>query len=235
MNIRSILPFFYFKNYYSFVFFGSLLVIVLSIPLPHNIHKEILSLRKYVEIPMIYVLSVLAVLNIFMYIKSFFDKTYRTVTISLFPIYVMIFLKFSHYILVFGSANAEGNLTEDWFEIANCYYIMQMTALVCLVGLFIFLSIKGIFYHLLIPVDKYHWINDHLDTQQLNKSKRLDENGKIVSVYFKGFLLNEIDKSVIIRNHKLELNAFRDYITLNNLKLDDLNDDELKVIEMLGI
>lgn len=235
MKIRSTLPFFYFKNYYSFVFFGSLLFIVLSIPFPHNIDKEILSLRKYVEIPMIYILSVLAVLNIFMYVKSFLNKTYRTFTISLFPIYFMISLKALCYIFVFRYTNAEDHLTAGWFEIATCSYIMQVSFFVFIVGLFVLLSIKGILSHLSIPVDKYHWINEYLDIKQLNKSKRFEENGKVVSVYFKGFILDEKDSSVVFRKHKLKLNAFRDYITINNFKVDQLSDDDISVIAMLGV
>lgn len=235
MKRESILPFFYFKNYYSFVFFGSLLFIALSIPFPHNIDEGILSLRTYVEIPMIYILSVLAVLNIFMYIKSFLDKTYRTVTISLFPIYFMISLKVLCYIFVFRYTNTEKNLTEGWFEIATCSYIMQVTFLFFIVGLFVLLSIKGILTHLSSPIDKYHWINDYLDLKQIYKSKIFEENGKVVSVYFKGFLLDERRNIVVIDKDTFKLNLFKDYLISSNRKIFELNNNDILVLKMLEI
>ena len=177
----------------------------------------------------------LAVLNLCMYLNSFFNKTYRTVTISFFPVYFMIVLKIFCYIFVFRYTNSQVHLTEIWVELATCAYIMQVSFFVFLVGFFIFLSIKGFFSHLLIPIDKYHWINEYLDIKQLNKSKRFEENGKVVSVYFKGFILDEKDNSVVFRKHKLKLNAFRDYITINNFKVDQLSDDDISVIAMLGI
>lgn len=235
MKLKSIMPSFYLNNYYSFVFFSSILFIALSIQVPQNIDETILLIRTYIEIPMMYILAMLAVLNLCMYLISFFNKTYRTVTISFFPIYFMISLKALCYIFIFSHTNTEAQLTKGWIEIATCAYIAQVSFFVFIVGLFILLSIKGFFAHLSVPIDKYHWINEHLDITQLNKSKRFEENGKIVSVYFKGFLLDERKNMIVIGKNKLKLSAFKEYINTNNCKIRELSKNGISIIEMLGV
>lgn len=242
MNVKSLMPSFYFKNYHSFILLNSIIFLILSIPFPTVDDWSLNGMRKLLEYPIIFVLFALAFSNFALYSKSFISKSYPSIQDNIFDalnvycVYVAVVLKFMSQVLFISYTYYMNNNIKlpyiDWMMSAMAlFYFLSLVS----VSHFIYHSVRGTYTRYKTPAYKNHWIIEHLNQKQLLKIKNISSNGKIVSVYFNGFLLSEADNSVIFRKHKLKLNAFRDYITLNKLKLDDLNDYELKVIEMLGI
>lgn len=238
LKIRS----FYFKNYHCFVLLNSIIFLTLSLPFPEIDDWSLNGMRYLLDYPIIFILSLLVFSNFLLYSRSFISKSYPSIqdnifdSLNVYCVYVAIVLKVMFELGCISYYLHEKNMitfpTAEWMlgTMALFYFLSLMS-----VGHFIFHSVRGTYKRYKTPARSTHWINDYLNPKQLRKLKNISSNGKIVSIYFNGFLLNEADNSVVIRQYKLKLNAFRDYITLNNLKLDDLNDDELKVIEMLGI
>lgn len=214
----------------------------MALPFPETNDWSLKGMRYFLEFPIMFVLVGLAISNFLLYFKSFITKSYSSIehtmadTMTVYSVYIIIVLKIMvHFGFIrnyFNLPNAINFPSEEWILSTMClFYFMSLVA----IGHFVFFSVSGTYLRYMSPVNEPHWIMDYLNPKQLRKIKNVSVNGKIVSVYFKGFLLDETDNSVVIRQHKLKLNAFRDYITMNNFKLDDLNDNELKVIEMLGI
>lgn len=242
MNVKSLVPVFYFKNYHSFLLLNSIIFLILSIPFPTVDDWSLNGMRYLLDYPIMFFLTLLIVSNFALYSRSFISKSYPSIQDNIFDslnvccVYVAIVLKVMFQLGCISYYLHEKNMTTfptaEWMlgTMALFYFLSLMS-----IGHFIFHSVRGTYKRYKTPTDNHHWIIDHLNPKQLRKIKNISSNGKVVSVYFNGFLLNEVDNSVVIRQYKLKLNAFRDYMTLNNLKLNDLNDDELKVIEMLGI
>lgn len=242
MNVKSLVPAFYFKNYHSFVLLNSIIFLILSIPFPTVDDWSLNGMRYLLDYPIMFFLTLLVVSNIALYSKSFISKSYPSIQDSMsdffnvYCVYVAIILKVMFQLGCISYYLYEKNMTTfpsaKWMlgTMALFYFLSLLS-----IGHFVFHSVKGTYKRYKTPAHKNHWIMEYLNPKQLRKLKNISSKGQVVSVYFSGFFLSEADNSVVIRQYKLKLNAFRDYITLNNLKLDDLNDDELKVIEMLGI
>lgn len=242
MNVKTLLPSFYLKNYHSFVLFNSIIFFLMALPFPEQNDWSLNGMRGFLEFPVMFLLVALAVFNFCLYSRSFIAKSYSSIqhTISdsftVYSVYGVILLKIMFHVLCLpfyvNDPNALKILSQDWMLGTMClFYFMYIIA----IGHFIILSFKGTYLRYMYPAKTTHWIMDYLNPKQLRKIKNVSANGQIVSVYFKGFLLDETDNSVVVRKHKLKLNAFRDYITMNNFKVDELSDEELTVIEMLGI
>lgn len=242
MNVKSLMPSFYFKNYHSFILLNSIIFLILCIPFTTVDDWSLNAMRKLLEYPIMFVLVVLAVSNFALYSKSFISKSYPSIqdniydSLNVYCVYVAIVLKLMSQVLFISYTYYMNNNIKfpyiDWMmSTMTLFYFLSLAS----VGHFIFHSVRGTYIRHKRPANNKHWITEYLNPKQIRRIKNISSNGKIISVYFNGFLLSEIDNSVVIREYNLKLNAFRDYITLNNLKLDDLNDDELKVIEMLGI
>jgi len=242
MNAKSLMPSFYFKNYHSFILLNSIIFLILSIPFPSVDDWSLNGMRKLLDYPIIFVLVVLAFSNFALYSKSFISKSYPSIedniydSLNIYCVYVAIVLKVMSQVLFLSHTHYMNNNIKfpyiDWMmSTMALFYFVSLVS----VSHFIFHSVRGTYIRHKRPTNNNHWITEYLSPKQVRRIKNISSNGKIISVYFNGFLLSEIDNSVVIREYKLKLNAFRDYITLNNFKLDDLNDDDLKVIEMLGI
>lgn len=242
MNVKSLLPAFYFKNYHSFVLFNATLFLIMALPFPKQDDWSLNGMRYVLEFPIMFMLAVLIIVNLYLYSKSFISKSYSSIqhtmsdSLAVYSVYGVVLLKSMFHVLCLSYYVNETNVvkfpSQHWMLGTMClFYFMYIVA----VGHFVFLSIKGTYVRHTSPVSNTHWIMNFLNAKQLRRVKNVSENGQIVSVYFKGFLLDETDNSVVIRKHKLKLNAFRDYMTMNNFKVDDLSDEELTVIEMLGI
>jgi hypothetical protein len=214
----------------------------MALPFPEQDDWSLNGMRYFLEFPIMFILAALIIWNLCLYSKSFISKSYSSIqhnmsdSLTVYSVYGVVLLKSMFHVLCLSSYVNETNVikfpSQDWMLGTMClFYFMYIVA----IGHFVFLSIKGTYIRYMSPVTNNHWIMDFLNPKQLRKVKNVSANGQIVSVYFKGFLLDETDNSVIIRKHKLKLNAFRDYITMNNFKVDDLSDEELTVIEMLGI
>lgn len=242
MNVKSLVPFFYFKNYHSFVLLNSIIFLILSVPFPTVDDWSLNGMRYLLDYPIMFFLTLLVVSNLILYSKSFISKSYPSIQDSrsdffnVYCVYAAIILKVMFQLGCVSYDIHEKNMLKfpsaEWMlgTMALSYFLSLVS-----IGHFVFHSVRCTYKRYKTPANNYHWIIDHLNHTQRRRIKNISSNGQIVSVYFKGFLLNEVDNSVVIRHYKLKLNAFRDYIILNSLKLDDLNDDELKVIEMLGI
>lgn len=242
MNLKSLFPAFYFKNYHSFVLFNATLFLIMARPFPQQDDWSLNGMRYFVELPIMFILAALIVCNLYLYSKSFISKSYSSIqhtmsdSMAVYFVYIVVILKsIFHFGFIPIYVNEPNSIKfpdqQLMLSIMSLFYFMYLVA----IGYFVVLSIRGTYLRYISPVNNTHWIMDFLSVKQLRRVKNVSENGQIVSVYFKGFLLDETDNSVVIRKHKLKLNAFRDYITINNFKVDDLSDKELTVIEMLGI
>lgn len=63
MNVKSLMPSFYFKNYHSFILLNSIIFLILTIPFPTVDDWSLNAMRKLLEYPIMFVLVVLAVSN----------------------------------------------------------------------------------------------------------------------------------------------------------------------------
>jgi hypothetical protein len=214
----------------------------MALPFPQQDDWSLNGMRYVLEFPIMFMLAALIIVNLCLYSKSFISKSYSSIqhtmsdSLAVYSVYGVVLLKSMFHVLCLAYYVNETNVVkfppQHWMLGTMClFYFMYIVA----VGHFVFLSIKGTYVRHTSPVSNTHWIMNFLNAKQLRRVKNVSENGQIVSVYFKGFLLDETDNSVVIRKHKLKLNAFRDYMTMNNFKVDDLSDEELTVIEMLGI
>ena len=214
----------------------------MALPFPETSDWSLKGMRYFLEFPIMFVLVGLAISNFLLYSKSFIAKSYSSIqhtmsdAMAVYCVYIIVILKVMFHFGFIPNYVNELNLIkfpnpELRLSIMCVFYFLSIVS----TGYFIGFSIRGTYLRYMSPVNEPHWIMDYLNPKQLRKIKNVSANGKIVSVYFKGFLLDEMDNSVVIRKHKLKLNAFRDYITMNNFKVDDLSDEELIVIEMLGI
>lgn len=248
MNIKSIVPSLYFKNYYAFMFLSCIIFIAVSLPFPSNSMRLLMVIRQYVEIPLIYVLSGLAVFNFFMYIKNFITKTYNTSTIPLKVFFMTISWKIVFYILslFIETPKIYENKLMGMPYVSYVPYVPDMSIIALLAHFFWWAWIFFVFFVISLNIHesfklfnkekpKYHWINEFLSEKQITNSKKLEHNGKIVSVYFKGFVLDELNNSLLFGRHKLKLNVFKEYMSTNQYKVNDLTESDIIVIEMLGI
>lgn len=220
------------------MFLSCIIFIAVSLPFPSNSIPLLMAIRQYVEIPLIYVLSGLAVFNFFMYIKNFITKTYNTSTIPLNVFFITISCKIVFYILSLFRETPkvyEGNVMNSLMNLPDMLFMITLLAYLFSVICFIKLNIQESFKLFNKEKPKYHWINEFLSAKQIAISKKLEHKGKIVSVYFKGFVLDELNNSLLFGSHKLKLNVFRDYMSTNQYKVSDLTEADIVVIEMLGI
>lgn len=241
MNVKLSLPSFYFKNYHSFVMFNSILFFIMSITFPDVDDWSLKGMRYFLEFPIMVTLIILGISNFFLYSKSFISKSYTSIQdnlsecLAVHSVYIIIILKCMFQLLcLMYNLNKQDNLN---------YPLGGQVGLMCIFYLFsnivtiffVYHAFKGTYTRYKTGSNNNHWIKEYLSATQLKKIKTILRNDEIVSVYFNGFHLDEADNIVIMRKKKLNLKAFREYMSVNKLKIDDLSDDELTVIEMLGI
>lgn len=189
-----------------------------------------------IEYCFIFVFSLVFLISLFMYLKCFFtkifilDRSEKTGIIKKNIFIALAFSKLFFYMSVFNYTYYQG--LENIFG-----RVVDMTYLLYIFCNFIFISY---FYHDCKLVIKkttptHHWFEAYLDYRQNKQRKVIERDGKIVSIYFNGFKLNELSNSISYKGHDLKSNVFKSYLDEHRYKLNDLTDDDVLMIKMLSI
>jgi len=194
MNVKSLVPAFYFKNYHSFILLSSIIFLILSIPSPTVDDWSLNGMRYLFDYPIMLFLTLLVVSNIALYSKSFISKSYPSIQESMsdffnvYCVYVAIILKIMFQLLCVSYYINENNMIKfpsaEWMlgTMALFYFLSLLS-----IGHFVFHSVRGTYKRYKTPADNHHWIVDYISSKQLSKIKNISSKGKVVSVYFSGF------------------------------------------------
>lgn len=234
MKIQWSLPTIYIYNYHSVNIAVCLVILGLQKISGEGYFKEL----SFIDIGINYILYSLIILNAGLLIKSFIAKTYTSLHESIKDIYqslcfiILIACKICMLFLVFL----------DWLSVSDNFtsYLNIPIALLfagyCLSFLgFICFGILGIISRVKHVRIQDHWSFAYLDDYQIRSVKTFQEEGKVIGIYCKGFLLNEKDGFVELRGKNLKINDFVYYIENKGCKINELTEDDIAVMEMLSI
>ena len=115
--------------------------------------------------------------------------------------------------------------------IIGCFFFIYCLSFL-LFSYFSMIGIKNRVNHVNV---KNHWTFEFMNEKQIRNVKTYQEEGKVIGIYFKGFIVNEKENEIILINKLLNLSSFKFYMNSKKCKLDDLTDDDIAIIEMLGI
>lgn len=231
---KSIVPNMYFKNHYFKLLILSIVFFLVSIPFPSNAyHPFFISLRDYVEIPIIYLLMACVLVNLGIYLKNFIDKTYIQAAFDLeFICYGIIVKAILCMTVLFDRPEVSNpkylTLTEVMFLFIYSVYIVVSLS-------FIWKTYTGLLFVLRRKSINDHWVDNILSDKQVVNSKKLELDNKIISVYFDGFLLDEMKNIIHYKEQFFNLSVFKSYVLDKGCKLDELSDEDLIIIKMIQI
>jgi hypothetical protein len=241
MNFKSIMSSFYLKNYHTFIIFGCSVIISLNFMIPDEIINNLEYRRNFstTEPLLVYLFSLFFLYSLFGYIKSFLCNKIKIRNNNIqescrfFLLKTAVISKILFYLTSFILLYYQGfDLPKIFF-----YGFMDLFYLVFISSAFFFAMYSFCDFKMSNNknIKQEHWIDMYLKPDQLESRKTVEQHNKIVSVFFKDFILDERDNSVLFKKYKLKLNAFREYLTLNNLKINDLKKEDFLIISMLGV
>lgn len=234
MKIKWSLPTLYIYNYHSV----NIAVCLVILGLQKISGASYFKALAFIDISINYILYALIILNTALLVKSFFTKTYTSVHESMRDIYqslsciILLACKFCMLFLVcLDSLSISDNFTSYLY-----FPIALLLAGYCFSFLgFVVFGILGIISRVKHVRIQDHWSFAYLDDYQIRSVKTFQEEGKVIGIYCKGFLLNEKDGLVELRGRNLNVNDFVYYIESKGCKINELTEDDIAVMEMLSI
>lgn len=187
-----------------------------------------------------YSLILMIFLNVGLLIKSIVVKTYTSINESQNDLYqiisFIIMLSFKVCIMILMFFIWIGVFEKDYMSITVNIVIGCFFAMYCIASiLFVYFGMLGIKNRIKHVKVNSHWTFEFMNEKQIRNVKTYQEEGKIIGIYFKGFIVNEKENELILNNKPLNLDSFKFYMNSKKCKIDDLTDEDISVIEMLGI
>lgn len=236
MQNQIVIPSFYYTNYHSLIMVACLIIGGFRLLTTDHYFESVPFIDQFI----FYSLTLMGTANAFCLVKSFLTKTYTSIhqaNNDLFQLVsfilligvksCIIFLSFFLWIVEtdLGAINTTLVIIIGFFFI--CYYIIY--------GIFFYFGIKGIIKRFKNSKITYHWVFEYLSEQQIKSVKSYQEDGIISGIYFTGFLLNENKNIVYIQDTPIKLSEFKLYMEYNKCRIDNLSDEDIKIMEMLSI
>lgn len=232
--IPNIIPNMYFKNHYFKLLILSIAFFLVSIPFPSNAyHPFFIDIRNYLETPIIYLLMTCVLVNLGIYLKNFIDKTYIQAAFDLEFIYYGIIVKAVICMTVFFDRPEVS--APKFLTVAELIFLFIYSVYIAVSLSFIWQSFTGLLFVLRRKSINAHWVDNILSDKQVVNSKKLELDSKIISVYFNGFLLDEMKNIIHYKDQFFNLTVFKSYILDKGCKLDELSDEDLIIIKMIQI
>lgn len=241
MNIKSFFQSFYIKNYYTLSMLISTIFITLGLFIPKTVsdfqNNELFF--KLTEYFFIIIFSIIFIFSLFMYIKSFFIHLFvvrnskNTAKFQKILFFAIVFFKLYLYANIFQLNKNDGQIYSDDY-LYSCIYFVHTLYIASLL-LFISFYIYDFTIFSKKELDSCHWIDKYLAYNQIRIKKNVKIDGKIVSIHFNGFSLNELSNTLTFMNNDLKISSFREYMDENKYKLNDLTYEEVLIIKMIGI
>lgn len=238
MFLKSLRESAHIKNYYIFNMLLSSLFIIMGLTIPQYVidfkYNGIMFMN--VEYIFIFLSSIVFLSSLVMYLTSFFTKTFTinrtetSVKIKKNSFLVIVFFKCFFYITV-SNYNYYKGLEPLFSNMVDSAYLCYIASIV----LFILYFVVDCHQILTKKTPKHHWFEKYLDYKQNKKIKVIEQDGNIISIYFKGFKLNELSNSIFYKGHELRIHVFKSYLDEHNYTLNDLNDNDILMIKMIGI
>lgn len=234
MKIQWIFPTVYVYNYHSMNIVACLIILMLQKISDENYFKGF----EFMDVGINYALYLLITLNLGLLIKSFFVKTYTSVHESMKDIYqslcfiILMACKICIVFLIF----LDWLLSSETFTSYLYFTVFMLFFVYCLFFLgFLCFGLLGITSRIKHVRIKEHWSFAYLDDYQIRSVKTFQEEGKVIGIYCKGFLLNEKDNIIELRGRNLKLSDFVYYIDNKGCKVNELTEEDIAVMEMLSI
>lgn len=236
MRVQVVLPTIYIYNYHALNIVACLLFLGLQAIVGDDYFEAVSFIQPIVK----YSLVLLLALNIVLLVKSILVKTYTSMNESQNDIYqilsFIIMLSFKVCIMILIFFTWLGVFEKDYMTIIVNIIIGAFFFVYCLSFLlFSYFSIIGIKNRIKHVKVKNHWTFEFMSEKQIRNVKTYQEEGKVIGIYFKGFLVNEKDNELTFNDKPLNLNSFKFYMNNKKCKIDDLTDEDIAIIEMLGI
>lgn len=236
MMSKISIPSFYLYNYHSLNIVACLIVIALRFIVGDNYFESV----PYIDMFINYSLIAIIITNSALLVKSFMTKTYTSINETRKDTYLMmtfiIMLAFKSSIMMLTLFRWMINFKDDYMNgtinvLIGCFFILYFITYL----FFLYFGLLGIRHRIKhVKIDN-HWVFPYLSDKQIRSVKTYQEEGKVIGIYFKGFIVNEKENELILNNKSLNLNSFKFYMNSKQCKLDDLTDDDIAIIEMLGI
>lgn len=230
------LPTLYIYNYHAI----NIVVCILFLGLQAIGRDDYFEAVSFIHPIIKYSLILMIFLNIVLLIKSILVKTYTSINETQNDIYqiisFIIMLSFKVCIMILMFFIWIGVFEKDYMNITVHIVIGCFFAIYCIASiLFIYfgmISIKNRIKHVKV---NSHWTFGFMNEKQIRNVKTYQEEGKVIGIYFKGFIVNEKENELIFNNKPLNLDSFKFYMNSKKCKIDDLTDEDIAIIEMLGI
>jgi len=236
MRVQLVLPTIYIYNYHALNIVACLLFLGLQAIVGDDYFETVSFIQPIIK----YSLVLLLILNIVLLIKSILVKTYTSLNESQKDIYqimsFIIMISFKVCIMVLVFFMWLGVFEKDYMNITvhiiiGCFFFIYCLSFL----LFLYFSMIGIKNRINHVKVKNHWTFEFMSEKQIRNVKTYQEEGKVIGIYFKGFLVNEKDNELTLNGKPLNLNSFKFYMNNKKCKIDDLTDEDIAIIEMLGI
>lgn len=230
------LPTLYIYNYHAI----NIVVCILFLGLQAIGRDDYFEAVSFIHYFIKYSVILMIVLNSVFLIKSILVKTYTSINETQNDIYQMIsfmvMLCFKVCIMVLIFFIWLGVFEKNYMNITVHIVIGCFFAMYCISYLlFLYFSLIGIKNRIKHVKVNNHWTFEFMNEKQIRNVKTYQEEGKVIGIYFKGFIVNEKENELILNNKSLNLNSFKFYMNSKQCKLDDLTDDDIAIMEMLSI
>lgn len=226
----------YIYNYHAI----NIVVCILFLGLQAIVRDDYFEAVSFIHSIIKYSLILMIFLNIGLLIKSVLIKTYTSINESQNDIYqiisFIIMFSFKICIMILMFFIWLGVFEKDYMRITVNIVIGCFFAMYCIASiLFVYFGMLGIKNRIKHVKVNSHWTFEFMNEKQIRNVKTYQEEGKIIGIYFKGFMVNEKENELTLNNKSLNLNSFKFYMNSKKCKLDDLTDDDIAIIEMLSI
>lgn len=236
MNVKSLMPTLYIYNYHAI----NIVVCILFLGLQAIVRDDYFEAVSFIHSIIKYSLILMIFLNIGLLIKSILVKTYTSINETQNDMYQIIsfivMLCFKVCIMVLMFFMWLGVFEKNYMNITVHIIIGCFFAMYCITSiLFVYFGMLGIKKRIKHIKVKNHWTFEFMNEKQIRNVKTYQEEGNVIGIYFKGFIVNEKENELILNNKSLNLKSFKFYMNSKKCKLDDLTDDDIAIIEMFGI
>lgn len=230
------LPILYIYNYHAI----NIVACILLLSLQAMGRDDYFDAVSFVHPLIKYTLILIIILNVGLLIKSILVKTYTSINETQNDLYqiisFIIMLSFKVCIMILMFFIWLGVFEKDYMSITvniiiGCFFAMYCIAFI----LFLYFGMLGIKNRIKHVKVSSHWTFEFMNEKQIRNVKTYQEEGKVIGIYFKGFIVNEKENELILNNKPLNLDSFKFYMNSKKCKIDDLTDADIVVIEMLGI
>lgn len=230
------LPILYIYNYHAI----NIVACILLLGLQTMGRDDYFDAISFIHTLIKYTLILIIILNVGLLIKSIIVKTYTSINETQNDIYQIIsfivMFSFKICIMILMLFIWIGVFEKDYMKITvhiiiGCFFFIYCLSFL-LFSYFSMIGIKNRVKHVKV---KNHWTFEFMNEKQIRNVKTYQEEGKVIGIYFKGFIVNEKENEIILSNKSLNLSSFKFYMNSKKCKLDDLTDDDIAIMEMLGI